>query len=82
MPEVVSMVSAHTPERVADVVEGIRCCGPRGDARTPTHVPASGRGRPDGVDKAFAVSLLESAGGETVVDVLDLVMDSNTAWWP
>ena len=35
-----------------------------------------------GVDKPFAVGLLESAGGETVVDVLDLVMDSNTAWWP
>ena len=35
-----------------------------------------------GVDKPFAVGLLESAGGETVVDVLDLVMYSNTAWWP
>lgn len=34
------------------------------------------------VDKPFAVGLLESAGGETVVDVLELVMDSNTAWWP
>ena len=34
------------------------------------------------VDKPFAVSLLESAGGDTVVDVLELVMDSNTAWWP
>ena len=30
------------------------------------------------VDKPFAVGLLESAGGETVVDVLELVMDSNT----
>ena len=27
-------------------------------------------------------SLLEDAGGEPVADVLDLVMDSNTAWWP
>jgi hypothetical protein len=35
-----------------------------------------------GVDKPFAVSLLENAGGETTVDVLELVMDSNTAWWP
>ena len=35
-----------------------------------------------GVDKPFAVSLLESAGGDTVVDVLELVLDSNTAWWP
>ena len=34
------------------------------------------------VDKPFAVGLLESAGGEAVVDLLDLVMDSNTAWWP
>ncbi len=34
------------------------------------------------VDKPFAVSLLESAGGETAVDVLELVMDSNTPWWP
>jgi hypothetical protein len=34
------------------------------------------------VDKPFAVVLLESAGGETVVDVLEFVMDSNTAWWP
>ena len=34
------------------------------------------------VDKPFAVGLLESAGGDTVVDVLELVMDSNTAWWP
>ena len=34
------------------------------------------------VDKPFAVGLLESAGGETVVDLLDLVIDSNTAWWP
>ena len=30
------------------------------------------------VDKPFAVGLLESAGGQTVVDLLDLVMDSNT----
>jgi hypothetical protein len=35
-----------------------------------------------GVDKPFVVGLLESAGGETVVDVLELVMDSNTVWWP
>jgi hypothetical protein len=35
-----------------------------------------------GVDKAFVVVGLESAGGETVVEVLELVMDSNTLWWP
>jgi hypothetical protein len=35
-----------------------------------------------GVDKPFVVGLLESAGGETVVEVLELVMDSNTLWWP
>ncbi len=35
-----------------------------------------------GVDKPFAVGLLESAGGETIINVQDLVMDSNTAWWP
>ena len=34
------------------------------------------------VDKPFAVGLLESAGGDTVVEVLELVLDSNTAWWP
>ena len=34
------------------------------------------------VDKPFAVGLLESAGGVTVVEVLGLVLDSNTAWWP
>jgi hypothetical protein len=33
-----------------------------------------------GVDKPFAVGLLESAGGETVVDVLELVMDSKPRW--
>lgn len=33
-------------------------------------------------DKPFATSLLESAGGETVVEVLELVLDSNTTWWP
>jgi len=32
------------------------------------------------VDKPFAVGLLESAGGETVVDVLELVMDSKPRW--
>ena len=35
-----------------------------------------------GADKPFAVALLESAGGEAVVDVLEFVMDSNTTWWP
>ena len=34
------------------------------------------------VDKPFAVGPLESAGGDTVVEVLELVLDSNTAWWP
>jgi hypothetical protein len=34
------------------------------------------------VDRPFAVSLLEGAGGAPVVDVLELVIDSNTAWWP
>jgi hypothetical protein len=32
--------------------------------------------------RGFAVTLLEGAGGKPVVDVLELVMDSNTAWWP
>ena len=32
------------------------------------------------VDKLFAVGLLESAGGDTVVEVLELVLDSNTGW--
>jgi heme-degrading monooxygenase HmoA len=29
----------------------------------------------------LAVTLLEQAGGTPVVDVLELVMDSNTTWW-
>lgn len=33
-------------------------------------------------DRPFAVTLLEEAGGTPVVDVLELVMDSNTTWWP
>ncbi len=33
-------------------------------------------------DRPFAVTLLEDAGGTPVVDVLELVMDSNTTWWP
>ena len=33
------------------------------------------------VDRPFARRLLEDAGGETVVEVLELVMDSNTTWW-
>jgi Antibiotic biosynthesis monooxygenase len=33
-------------------------------------------------DRPFAVTLLEEAGGMPVVDVLELVMDSNTTWWP
>jgi hypothetical protein len=33
-------------------------------------------------DRPFAVRLLEDAGGDPVVDVLELVMDSKTTWWP
>jgi hypothetical protein len=33
------------------------------------------------VDRPFARRLLEDAGGQTVVDVLELVIDSNTTWW-
>jgi hypothetical protein len=33
-------------------------------------------------DRPFAVTLLEGAGGEPVVDVLELVIDSATIWWP
>jgi len=33
-------------------------------------------------DRPFAVALLEDAGGAPVVDVLELIMDSNTTWWP
>ena len=33
-------------------------------------------------DRPFAVSLLEDAGGTPVVEVLELVMDSDTTWWP
>ena len=29
----------------------------------------------------LAVTLLEQAGGTPVVDVLELVLDSNTTWW-
>jgi hypothetical protein len=32
--------------------------------------------------RGFALTLLEGAGGKPVVDVLELVMDSNTTWWP
>ncbi len=32
--------------------------------------------------RGFAVALLESAGGTPVIDVLELVMDSKTPWWP
>ena len=35
-----------------------------------------------GVDRGFAPALLADAGGAPVVDVLELVMDSNTSWWP
>jgi hypothetical protein len=37
-----------------------------------------------GVDRrrGFAVALLEGAGGTPVIDVLELVLDSHTAWWP
>jgi hypothetical protein len=34
------------------------------------------------VDRPFACRVLEDAGGQTVIDVLELVMDSNTTWWP
>ena len=33
-------------------------------------------------DRPLAVTLLEQAGGMPVVDVLELVLDSNTTWWP
>jgi quinol monooxygenase YgiN len=33
-------------------------------------------------DRPFAVTLLKNAGGEPVVDVLEVVLDSNTPWWP
>ena len=33
-------------------------------------------------DRPFAVRLLEDAGGTPVVEVLELVMDSDTTWWP
>jgi hypothetical protein len=32
--------------------------------------------------RGFALALLEGAGGTPVVEVLELVMDSNTTWWP
>lgn len=32
--------------------------------------------------RGFALALLEDAGGTPVVDVLELVLDSHTAWWP
>jgi hypothetical protein len=31
--------------------------------------------------RPLAVTLLEQAGGTPVVDVLELVLDSNTTWW-
>jgi hypothetical protein len=33
-------------------------------------------------DRPFAVSLLEAAGGAPVVEILEVVMDSNIPWWP
>lgn len=30
----------------------------------------------------FAVTLLRRAGGDPVVDIHELVMDSTTPWWP
>jgi hypothetical protein len=33
-------------------------------------------------ERPFAVGLLADAGGAPVVEVLELVMDSNTTWWP
>jgi hypothetical protein len=30
----------------------------------------------------FAVSLLQRFGGDPVVDIHELVMDSTTSWWP
>jgi heme-degrading monooxygenase HmoA len=32
--------------------------------------------------RGFARALLEDAGGTPVVDVLELVLDSGTIWWP
>jgi quinol monooxygenase YgiN len=32
-------------------------------------------------ERPLAVTLLEQAGGTPVVDVLELVLDSNTTWW-
>ena len=33
-------------------------------------------------DRPFAVTLLEGAGGAPTVDVLELVLDNDTTWWP
>jgi hypothetical protein len=33
-------------------------------------------------EKPFARRLLEDAGGEPIAEILEPVMDSNTAWWP
>jgi hypothetical protein len=33
-------------------------------------------------DRPFAIALLERAGGAPVVEVLELIMDSNPPWWP
>ena len=32
-------------------------------------------------ERPLAVTLLEQAGGTPVVDVLELVLDSNATWW-
>lgn len=32
-------------------------------------------------ERPLAVTLLERSGGTPVVDVLELVLDSNTTWW-
>jgi hypothetical protein len=32
-------------------------------------------------ERPLAVTLLEQAGGTPVIDVLELVLDSNTTWW-
>jgi hypothetical protein len=33
-------------------------------------------------DRPFAVSLMRRFGGDPVVEIHELVLDSTTAWWP
>ena len=34
------------------------------------------------VERPFAIRLLEGAGGQPTVDVLEVVLDSAAPWWP